>query len=209
MTNKAHEIYLEPTFFFDFNSQIVQDFVKQHTNEVQTPAEKARNLFNAVRDGWFYSPYNLYEDRAMLKASAIMKREKGHCQDKACILITCFRAINLPSRLHLAKVVNHIAVEELTEKLGTKELTPHASVQVFLNDKWLDVVPAFNRELCDKLGVDCLEFDGQNDALFQQFDKEGNQFMEYIEDYGLFTDYPYDFVRTNLMEHYPDVIKWQ
>jgi len=199
------EKYLKQTEFFDFEHEVVQNFVKLHTKEANSLKEKAVELFKAVRDCWFYYPYNVYGNKDMLKTSAIMQREKGHCQDKACILVSCFRAIELPSRLHLAKVINHIAIENIESKFGSKELTPHASVQVFIENKWIDITPAFNKELCEKLGVHTLEFDGENDAMFQQFSKNGNQFMEYIEDYGGFEDYPYEFVRANLKEHYPQI----
>ncbi len=202
------EKYLRITEFFDFDQKIVQNFVKFYTNENDTDKEKAIKLFRAVRDGWYYYPYNIYADKKMLKTSAIMQRARGHCQDKACILVSCFRFVGLPARLHLAKVINHIALENIESKLKTQELTPHASVQVFLNDKWRDITPAFNKELCDKLNVHTLEFDGENDAMFQQFSKDGGQFMEYVEDYGVFEDYPYEFVRKNLKEHYPHMLEW-
>lgn len=203
------EKYLKLTEFFDFDHKFVRNFVKFYTNENDSDKEKAIKLFTAVRDGWHYYPYNIYADKKMLKASAIMQRPKGHCQDKACILVSCFRSIGLPARLHLAKVINHIGIENIESLLKIKELTPHASVQVFLNDKWIDITPAFNKELCDKLNVYTLEFDGENDAMFQQFSKDGGHFMEYVEDYGVFDDYPYEFVRNNLKEHYPHMVSWQ
>ena len=89
--------------------------------------------------------------------------------EKAIVLIACLRALGVPARLRLAKVTNHIAVERLTERLGTNVLTPHGMVDVFLNGKWVKATPAFNKELCEKCDVEPLEFDGTEDSMFQEF----------------------------------------
>jgi hypothetical protein len=39
--------------------------------------------------------------------------------DKAIIMIACWRAINIPARLHLGKVKNHIGVEDIFLKKST------------------------------------------------------------------------------------------
>ena len=48
-----------------------------------------------------------------------------------------------------------------------------------------------------------MEFDGQNDSVFQEFDKEGGVFMEYLEDYGNFADVPFDLIFNLMKQHYP------
>ena len=109
------------------------------------------------------------------------------------------------ARLHLGKVKNHIAVERLTEKFGSNELTPHGMVNVYLKDKWLKMSPAFNKSLCTKLNVQPLEFDGENNSFLQQYNSDGTRFMEYIDDYGHFEDVPLDFMERNIKEHYPHI----
>lgn len=194
--------YLKPTEFFDYESSIVQDFLKDHLDQSDTIIEKAIKIYNAVRDSWFYTSSTIFFKKKDWIVSEIMKRPKGHCIDKSSILIACLRAIGIPARLHLAKVRNHIAAEKLIESMGTDELTPHGMVDLYLNDQWLKVSPAFNKELCDKLNVGVLEFDGERNSLFQEFDKTGGQFMEYLVDYGHFDDVPLSFIYQNMKEHY-------
>jgi hypothetical protein len=56
------------------------------------------------------------------------------------------------------------------------------------------------------LGLAPLEFDGKNDAVFQEFDAQRGVFMEYLTEHGTFDDMPYEqFVRT-LGQHYPHLI---
>lgn len=193
---------LKETYYFDYSHAVVQQFIAGLDRELD-PVSLAIQVYLKVRDGWRYSAYEFHTEPEDMKASAVMQREQGHCLDKAIILITCFRALGLPARLHLAKVMNHIAVEQLVDSFGTNELTPHGYVEVYLGEQWVACTPAFNKGLCDKLGVDVLEFDGINDSVFQAYDKHDGKFMEYLEDYGTFEDFPREFVLSNMEQHYP------
>jgi len=121
------------------------------------------------------------------------------------VLIACLRALGIPSKIHLAKVKNHIGVERIIELLGNDELAPHGYVDLLLNGKWIACTPAFNQSLCKKLGVDVLEFDGENYSIFHAYNTKGDQFMQYLEDYEAFDDFPYDFVMQTLVSHYPKI----
>lgn len=193
--------YTENSDFFDYESTEIQELIAEFKG--LTPKEQAIGLYNKVRDGWRYNPYNIHLNPNEYKASVIYNRPQGHCIDKSILLIAGLRALKIPAKLHLAKVKNHIGVEILTEKFGTNELTPHGMVDIYLNGQWLKVSPAFNIELCHKYKLDALDFDGETDSIFHEFNQEGNLFMEYLEDYGSFDDVPTTFIMDNLKSHYP------
>lgn len=197
------EEYLKESYFINFSDAAIRQFVAKSIEGDETPTEKTVKLFYAVRDGWWYHPYRLSFEEQNWQASHVAQRRYGHCIDKSNLMIACLRSVGIPARLRLSKVKNHIGVEKIIEKMGTDELVPHANVEVFLAEKWVKMTPVFNQELCSMLGVAPLDFDGKNDALFQAFDKNGNQFMEYLEDYGTFADLPYDFIVKKMEEHYP------
>ncbi len=199
------ENYLAATYYFDFKQPTIQAFVGKATNDTMTRQEKAIALYYAVRDGWFYNAYQLNTEKEEFRSSFIATKEQGHCIDKATLLISCLRAEEIPARLHLVKVKNHIAVERIIERFGTDELTPHAFVEMYLDDKWVGATPAFNKSLCEKLNVTPLDFDGMNDSLFQPYNRDGGKFMEYLDDYGTFDDIPFGFIRQNMIEHYPGI----
>ncbi len=191
------------TYFFDYEHPVIQEMIQQFKNDTLSNDEKAIGLYLKIRDGWRYNPYDIVFRKDALKASNIAQKKHGHCIDKSVLYIAGLRGLGIPAKLHLAKVKNHIAVERLTEKFGTNELTPHGMVDVFLNDRWVKATPAFNKELCRLTGVEPLEFDGKNDSIFQAFSSEGQEFMEYLEDYGSFGDVPLEFIESNMRENYP------
>ena len=81
----------------------------------------------------------------------------------------------------------------------------HGAAEVFLERKWLKTTPAFNEGLCKYLGVEPLKFDGTRDSIFQEYDRRGNVFMEYLHDYGAFADLPYELYLSELNKHYPHI----
>ena len=197
------EKYLTASWFFDYNEAIIQNLVREFEQNGASDQEKAVACYLKIRDGWWYDPYHISAEPEDWKASVIASRKHGHCLDKSVLLVTCLRAMNIPARLQLAKVKNHIAVERLIETMGTNELTPHGMVNIYLDGQWLKASPAFNKELCEKCKVAPLDFDGKTDSVFQQYNAEGNEFMEYLEDYGHFDDLPLPFIFSNIKEHYP------
>ncbi len=197
--------YLSSTYYFDFETEEIQQLVSEFNNDFLSDKEKTKLLYLKVRDSWRYDPYNLSFSKENFKASKIARKSKGHCVEKSIILIACLRALEIPARLHLGKVKNHIGVERLTEKFGTNELTPHGMINVYLNNKWLKLSPAFNKSMCRICSVSPLEFDGENNSFLQEFNNDGGKFMEYLEDYGHFEDVPLEFMIKNAKEHYPQI----
>jgi len=201
------EKYLKSTYFYDYEDETIQSIVAAIREASLSQIEQAIACYNKVRDGWRYNAYNIYLDKTKWRASDIVGRKEAHCIDKSVLLIACLRALGIPARIHLAKVKNHIAVEKLVEKLGTNELSPHGMVNIYLDGKWRKASPAFNAKLCELCNVAPLDFDGVTDSVFQEYNREGQEFMEYLEDYGHFEDLPYDFILNNFRENYPALSK--
>ncbi|MBF4984742.1 transglutaminase family protein [Nonlabens mediterrranea] len=197
--------YLKSTYFFDFEKEVIQNLISDLKSEAISNQHKTIAIYTRVRDQWRYDPYQISLLKDKYQSSHIAQKQSGNCIEKSILLISCLRALNIPARLHLGKVKNHIAVERLTEKFGSNELTPHGMVNVFLNDKWLKMSPAFNTTLCTRLNVEPLEFDGETDSFLQKYNSHGTLFMEYTDDYGHFEDVPLEFMKENIKEHYPHI----
>lgn len=201
--------FLHPGYFIDSDNPTIIDFAKKTSSSLNTPKEKAVKLYYEVRDMMRYSPYGISLVPKDYKASEILSRNEliGHCIDKAILLCALGRAVDIPTRLHFSNVRNHIATEKLEEYLGTDIMVFHGFTEFYLNEKWVKCTPAFNLELCQKLNVAPLEFDGENDSIFQEYDREGADFMEYLHDYGVFHDFPLDLFEKEIRKHYAKVFE--
>jgi transglutaminase-like putative cysteine protease len=197
---------LAPNRFVDSDHPALVDFA--HTHAGATPRESAVNLYYQVRDRLRYNPWRVRFHPEDYAASEVLLRdpeEGGHCIDKALLLAGACRALGIPSRLHFANVRNHIGTAKLEQKLGTDLLVFHGYAELFLDGRWVAATPAFNRELCERLGVAPLEFDGVHDSIFQEYDAGGGRFMEYVKDHGSFIDIPLERMLAEWEEHYPFV----
>ncbi len=201
------ELFLKNTELLDFDEKNLSEYALALGSKHINLKDKAVHIFNSVRDNWRYNAYKTSLKRKDFKASNIFKRTEGHCVDKAILLTACLRRNNIPARICFSKVKNHIASEKFEAFMGTNVMVPHGVVELMFDNKWIRVVPAFNKTLCEKLNVEVLEFDGEHDAIFQSYDKDENLFMEYIEDYGHFEDVPYELFVKLLKENYPKLFE--
>lgn len=159
--------------------------------------------YRFVRDAIRYDPFAISLDAAANSASRTLENQRGHCVAKSILLVTGFRAMGVPARLGLARVRNHLATESLEAKLGTDVLTPHGYAAFWNGQGWVKCTPVFNASLCAKLGTEPLGWDAERDVLFQPMDGRGDRFMEYLEDYGLYSEVPMEFIRSQLESAYP------
>ena len=201
--------YLQPTEFLNCDDASVREFAERNSVGAMSEREKAVKLYYAVRDGFQYNPNILDLRRTGLQASDLLKRDRGYCVEKAVLLAASARAVDIPSRLSFYIVRNHIATDKLEKILRKNYLVFHGAAEMFLDGKWLKTTPAFNKNLCKYLNVEPLEFDGSTDSIFQEFDKSGNVFMEYLHEYGAFDDLPYQLYLDELRKHYPHIFENQ
>ncbi|MBX3421718.1 MAG: transglutaminase family protein [Pirellulaceae bacterium] len=198
--------YLRVTEFLDYDHPAVAEYARRHAQGAESPRQQIVQLYYAVRDGFLYNPYVLDLRRTGLKASTLLTRHSGYCIEKGILLAACARALGIPSRLSFYIVRNHIGTEKLERLLKKDYLVFHGAAELLLDDRWIKTTPAFNSTLCRYLGVDALEFDGTQDAIFQPYDSRGNVFMTYLHDYGAFSDMPYELYLSELRSHYQDAL---
>ncbi len=165
-------------------------------------------LYAAIRDGYRYNPYEVSLKPEGYRASEVVQRSfqrGGHCIDKALLLAATCRALGIQSRLHYAIVRNHIGTAKLQAALGTDLLVFHGYTELHLDGRWVAATPAFNKELCELLGVPPLDWDGKEDAIFQTFSPGGTRFMEYVHDYGTYAGVPFALMISEWQKHYPAI----
>ncbi len=202
------EDYLKPTPFLDFDHPAVKAFAEKHTKGISFPKEKAIKLFYAVRDGIRYNPYYIDLTVEGMRASTTLKNGFGWCVAKAVLLSAVCHAAGIPARLGFADVRNHQTPEAIANVLRTNVFFWHGYSLLYLDDKWVKATPAFDAKLCEKHGVVPVEFDGEKDAVFHFYDRNGHPHMEYLKDRGTYDDLPLkEIYDTYLHEYKEDVLE--
>ena len=195
--------YLRPTRFLDSDHPAIVDFSRSVAAQHASAVDRAVAFYYAVRDGIRYDPYRVDLRPEALRASTVLQQGYGFCIPKAVLLAAVARAADIPSRLGFADVKNHLATERLLQAMQTDIFAFHGYAELLLEGRWVKATPAFNASLCERFDVPPLEFDGRTDSLFQQFNRRGDRYMEYVRDRGSYADVPIDELRAALVEHYP------
>ncbi len=196
--------YLSPGCYIDSDAPEVIAFAWEKGGE-GTPREKAIRLFTAVRDEFWYDPYDLTLQPTFFKASVCVTKKTGVCISKAVIYTAVLRAAGIPARIAFADVKNHLTTGKLMALMESDVFCCHGYTQLYLDEKWISATPTFNKELCEKFGLKPLEFDGYSDCLLHPFDAAGHRHMEYVKKLGSFIDFPFDYIHERLFRKYPNM----
>ncbi len=195
--------YLEPTEFINSDNEKVITFVNDVIGIEKNKKKAILRLFYEIRDGIPYHFDSIGIKKELFIASNVIGVEGSFCVPKAVLLAAAARVIGVPSRLGFANVKNHLATDKVLEKLRTDLFVFHGYTEMFINDKWVKATPAFDKELCKKFNVRPLDFDGENDSVFQEVTESGDKYMDYLSDYGTFADLPFELMITSFKNAYP------
>jgi transglutaminase-like putative cysteine protease len=203
---KDFEIYLRPTQFIDSNSAKVIEYANARTEKGKSDKQKAVDLYLAVRDDILYDPYHLVLDPKVISASQTLERGSGYCIEKSLLLAAVGRVHKIPSRLGFSIVQNHLSTQKFIDMLRSNKFVFHGYNEFWIEGKWVKCTPAFNKSLCEKFGVGTLDFDGEHDSIFHEYEG-GKQYMNYIHEYGQFDDFPFELFVQELKIHYPHLFE--
>ena len=190
--------------FVDSDHPVVRAFAASAVGSTESARERAVRLFYAVRDRLRYDPFTCTTRRDDYRASAIAVTERTWCVPKAVLLAATARAAGIPAAIGLADVTNHLTSEKLRRILGGIDLfVDHGYCALWLGGRWVKAAAVFNRELCERFAVRPTEFDGEHDALLQEYDASDRRHMTYLRDDGLYDDLPFDSVMQDFRAVYP------
>lgn len=198
--------FLAAGVFIDSDAPQVIAFAKQATTGVIEPEAATLRLYDAVRDGIIYDPYVDFADPVNYRASGVLAAGRGFCVGKSALLAASARAIGVPARVGFADVRNHLTSRRLYEKIKTDVFLWHSYTELYMWGRWVKATPAFDKALCDRVGLKPLQFDGKADSLFQPFDPSGRRHMEYLKDRGAFADVPFETIKTDFIAAYPSLM---
>ncbi|MFC1680844.1 transglutaminase domain-containing protein [Pseudomonadota bacterium] len=200
-TESPPEDYLAAGVFVDSDQPEIVEFAHGYAGTGED-CERVVNLYYAVRDRIDYDPYFVGRNPDYYRASVCLHEGRGFCIPKAALLAACCRAINIPARVGYADVRNHLSTTRLEELIGGDVYYWHSYTDTWIEGRWIKSTPAFNAELCERLNVHPLEFDGVNDSLFQEYNRSGERHMEYVNYRGAFADVPYERIVADFAAHH-------
>lgn len=199
--------YLTATQYIDSDHPDVISYATRVVGDAVDAREKAVRLYRAVRDDILYDPYRLTLTLDGMRASSVLRERRGWCVNKAALLAATARAVGIPSRLAFADVKNHLVTKRLSKAIETDIFAYHGTTEMLLEGEWVRCTPAFNASLCERFGVDPLDWDGKTNSLFQPTTNDGQRFMEYVKDRGHGSDLPLDDIIEVFKEIYPEATK--
>jgi transglutaminase-like putative cysteine protease len=198
--------FLAPGIFIDSASPQVITFAKQASEGASDSRFAVLRLYSTVRDNIIYDPYVNFADPKNYRASGVLAAARGFCIGKAALLAASARVIGVPARVGYADVRNHLTSRRFYEKIKTDTFLWHSYAELYLSGRWVKATPAFDRALCDRLGLKPLEFAGDADSLLHPFDRAGRRHMEYLNDRGAFADVPFETIQADFLKTYPSLM---
>jgi len=201
-TRYSNSKYLDATYFIDSDHPSMQEKSKEVTGNKADIISKAKSLFYFVRDE---IRYNLYAPRILPEhfvASETLRRGTGYCVQKAVLLAALARAAGIPAGLGFARLRNNLLSEKMLATLGTNILPFHGYTEFHLNGNKVKATPAFDLRLCEKHNFVPVEFDGEHDAMFSPYNRDGKPHIEYVKYLGHYDDLPIDMLWDVMLETY-------
>jgi len=198
--------FLAAGVFIDSDAPPVVAFAKQATAGQTDPGAAILRLYYTIRDGIIYDPYVDIADPANYRASSVLAAARGFCIGKSALLAASARSIGVPARVGYADVRNHLTSPRLYKMMKTDAFLWHSYTELYLSGRWVKATPAFDKALCDRIGLKPLPFDGETDSLFQPFDQAGRRHMEYLNDRGWFADVPFNTIKADFIASYPSLM---
>lgn len=182
--NIQMEKYLKPTPVIDCDHPFIKAKISELAGGEEDILEKARKFFYFVRDE---IKYNIYVSKSLpenFRASNTLSRGEGYCVQKSVLLVALARAAGIPAGLGFARIRNNLLPEKAVKWLGTNVLPFHGYAELYLNGKWVKATPSFDIEMCEKIHIFPVEFDGQSHAMLHSHNKEGKLHIEYLQYLG-------------------------
>ena len=151
--------------------------------------EKMGRWYRFVRDAIRYESSMSDVSALANSASRTLENQKGHGIQKSILFATGLRALGVPSRLGLARVQNHLSMQD-NQDPGSANFTPHGYAAYWDGERWIKCTPVFGQRLCRRMGAMPLPWTPESHSVEQPLDEKGNLRLQIVQDFGLFSEWP-------------------
>jgi transglutaminase-like putative cysteine protease len=160
--------------------------------------DKARRLFEFVRDEVAYNFAPEVRGRSHFRASHTLELGNGFCMQKAALFAALCRASGIPARIGFQNIVDYMITGKFLELMGTNELVHHGMNAIYLEGRWIQVDATLDRGLVERKQYRLVEFDGRHDALLPKTDRRGRPHFAIMKCSGFYNDTPQFAMRSML-----------
>lgn len=126
--------YLEETSLLNFRHKSIQQLICEKEWQQLNQYNQIEAIYNFVRDDILFG----YNRDDMLRASEILKDGYGQCNTKGILLMTLFRSVGIPCRIHgftIDKKLQKGAITGWMYQVAPKNVL-HSWVEVYFDGKW-------------------------------------------------------------------------
>jgi len=194
--------YLANGVFLDSKHPEVIEFTQDIVYHIYDEAEKAVELYYAVRDGFEYNIQDISTEIEDLKASNLIRRGFGHSCEKSNLLAACYRQAGIPARVGFQNLRNSLTSVYLQPILATNIIVFNAYTEVNIADHWVRLYPAFDKKFSEEYKLKLLDFGLSQEKVLENYPSKDRS-IEYLYDYGTFKDFPYSLYIEELKKFYP------
>ena len=181
---------LRSTFCIDSNSPIIREQASKLTATCRNAREKARKIFDFVRDEIAYNFAPDVKAREDFRASHTLVTGNGFCMQKAALFAALCRSSGIPARIGFQDIVDYKIVGRFFEMMGNNQLIHHGMNAVYLNGRWIRVDCTLDRGLVERKNYRLVEFDGVHDAILPKTDRARKPHFTILKQSPFYNDTP-------------------
>jgi len=182
---------LGPTDVIESEQPAIRDLAQRLTAGLDSPPDKARALFDYVRDEIVYNFAPLLATRSDWRASATLARGDGFCQQKALLLAALARAVGIPSQIGFQHLKDYKLLETRYVSVLPDGVIPfHGLNALYLNGRWIWADATLDAGLSERRGYRLVEFRADEDMLLPATDLAGRPHFDFLAEFGPYPDLP-------------------
>jgi transglutaminase-like putative cysteine protease len=180
----------------DSGAEIIRKRAARLTAPHRSEREKARSIFEYVRDAIAYNFAPDVRGPEHFRASYTLELGNGFCMQKAALFAALCRAADIPARVGFQDIADYKLTGRFAEFLRGNELTHHGMNAIYLNGQWIRVDCTLDRGLVERKHYRLVKFDGVREALLPKTDLAGKRHFTILRQRAFYNDTPQFAIRT-------------
>lgn len=201
----------------DYDNSIVIDMARKLVNESDDFQTKIEKLFYFVRDD---INFGFHKEGDILKASELILRKKGQCNNKTTVFLALCKALNIDAKIHFSLIKKEIQrglFKGIVYEMMPKELS-HSWIDILINGNWVRLDTYINDKNYYNAAKQELKKDNidigysvacSNSPSGIEFDINNKKFVQMdavTEDHGVWDD-PVDYYNSDKYRNEVNIFK--